>query len=151
MNKNPVLTVLLAWLLPGAGHWYLGQRVRGVIFCLLLAAVFTLGVVMTQGGCIDAKPTGMAEWAYHTLSRNYDAAKNVDVGRHPLAFLLQMFLSLPALVAWIVTSGASEPAASKLNDFGMLLTLVAGALNVLLIADALYRTSPDEARDEEID
>jgi len=126
MNKNPVLTVLLAWLLPGAGHWYLGQRVRGAIFCLLLAAVFTFGVVMTQGGCLS-------------------------VQRHPYALILQAFDGAVAGLAFVLVGESPEPAASKLNDFGMLLTLVAGALNVLLIADALYRTSPDEARDEEID
>jgi hypothetical protein len=126
MNKNPVLTVLLAWLLPGAGHWYLGQRVRGAIFCLLLAAVFTLGVVMTGGGCLS-------------------------VQRHPYALALQACDGAVAGLAFVFVGESPEPAASKLNDFGMLLTLVAGALNVLLIADALYRTSPDEARDEEID
>jgi hypothetical protein len=47
-----------------------------------------------------------------------------------------------AFGALILTWGEPEPPASKLNDFGMLLTLVAGALNVLLIADALYRSGP---------
>ncbi len=151
MNKNPSLAVLLAWLLPGAGHWYLGHRVRGAICCVLLLATFTIGVILTDGSCIDAKPAGMAEKTFLTLTQGYAAAKGVNPGRHPFAFLLQTFLGLPALVTWIATSGALEPPASKLNDFGMLLTLVAAALNVLLIADALYRTSPSEARDEDID
>ena len=126
MNKNPALTVLLAWLLPGAGHWYLGHRVRGVILCFLLVTIFTLGVLLTSGGC-------------------------VNIQRHPYAFALQVFNGPMTGVAAVLSVGLPELPASKLNDFGMLLTLVAGALNVLLIADALYRTSPNEARDDDID
>lgn len=126
MNKNPALTVLLAWLLPGAGHWYLGHRVRGVIFCFVLVATFTLGVLLTEGGC-------------------------VNVQRHPYAIGLQVFSGAVTGVAVVLGAGSPELPASKLNDFGMLLTLVAGALNALLIADALYRTGPSEARDDEID
>ena len=126
MNKNPVPTVLLAWLLPGAGHWYLGHRVRGAVLCFLIVTTFTLGVLLTEGGC-------------------------VSVGRHPYAFALQIFNGAITGVTALLTAGSSELPASKLNDFGMLLTLVAGALNVLLIADALYRTGPSEVKDEDID
>jgi hypothetical protein len=34
---------LLAWLLPGAGHWYLGRRRRAVLFFLLIRLSFGLG------------------------------------------------------------------------------------------------------------
>lgn len=123
MNKSSVLAVLFAWLLPGAGHWYIGQRGKAVVFCFLLVTMFTLGVLLTQGG-------------------------GVDTGRHLYAFLLQAFAGIPAVVTLVLTAGALEPPASKLSDFGMLLTLVAGALNILLIADALFRwVSEPERRD----
>ena len=118
MKKDPVLTVFLAWILPGAGHWYVGQRWKAVLFCFFVVLLFTLGVLLTDGGC-------------------------VDLTRHRYAAILQAADGIPMLIAAIATKGASEPAASKTNDFGMLLTLVAGALNVLIISDALYRTSPD--------
>ena len=121
MKKPPALVLLLAWLLPGAGHWYAGQRAKAVVFCSLLVGLFTLGVLLTGGGCIDLE-------------------------RHPWAFALQAFDGLVALAALVLTAGAPELPASKLNDLGMLLTLVAGALNVLLIADALYRTGPPPER-----
>jgi hypothetical protein len=89
-------------------------------------ATFTLGVVLTSGG-------------------------GVNVQRHEYAFALQVFNGAAAGVAAVACANLPELSASKLNDFGMLLTLVAGALNVLLIADALYRTGPSEARDEDID
>ncbi len=123
MNKSPALAVLFAWLLPGGGHWYVGQRVKGVIFCFLLVALFTLGVLLTDGGC-------------------------VDLGRHPYALMLQMFEGLVAGAAVVLSYGSPELPASRMSDFGMLLTLVAGALNVLLIADAFYRSGAGETQDE---
>jgi len=122
MKKSPALALLLAWLLPGAGHWYVGQRVKGVVFCFLLIVLFATGMLLTEGGCID-------------------------LGRHPWAFALQVFEGAVSGVALLSTWGAPEVPASKLSDLGMLLTLVAGALNVLLMADALYRAGPAPTED----
>ena len=120
MRKNPVLVVLLAWLVPGAGHWYIGQREKAVVFCALLVGLFTAGVVLTEGGCVSLQ-------------------------RHPYAFILQAFEGVAAGAALLITRHLPEFPASKQADLGMLLTLVGGALNVLLIGDALYRSGPVEA------
>jgi len=123
--KRSLLAVLFAWLLPGAGHWYVGQRAKGVLFCFFLIALFALGVLLTNGA-------------------------GVDVHHHPYALVLQACTGTPALVALVLTDDARQLSPSKINDFGLLCTLIAGALNVLLIADLLYRTGPptkDEAHD----
>ncbi len=121
MTKAPFLVLVFAWILPGGGHWYVGQRVKGVIFCFIIVFMFVLGVLLTEGGC-------------------------VNIGRHPYAFVLQAFQGGTALAALVLTAGAVESPASRLSDFGMLLTLVAGALNVLLMADALYRARPESGK-----
>ncbi len=126
MSKNPVAVVVLGWLLPGAGHWALGQRVKAVVFCFLIIAVFALGALLTDGGCLS-------------------------VGRHPYAAILQAATGVPAGVGLLLSAKAVEPPASRMSDFGMLLTLVAGALNVLLMADALYRTESADTREKELD
>ncbi len=36
---NPQLAAVLAWLLPGAGHFYLGRRSRRAAYLLLVTAV----------------------------------------------------------------------------------------------------------------
>ena len=109
--------MLLAWLLPGAGHWYVGQRAKGAIFCFLLVGLFALGALLTNGGCIS-------------------------LDRHPYALLLQGCEGLVAGAALALSAGSPEFPASRLGDLGMLLTLVGGALNVLLAADAMYRAAP---------
>lgn len=38
--------VLLAWLMPGLGHWVLGERVRAVIFFVVINATFWGGVAI---------------------------------------------------------------------------------------------------------
>ncbi len=119
MKRRYAVTVLLAWLVPGMGHWYIGQRVKGAAFFFLVTVTFATGVLITQGGC-------------------------VDLGRHPYAFILQASNGLVALAALVLTWGSHEFPASTLGDLGMLYTLVAGALNVLLIGDALYRAGPTE-------
>lgn len=45
-RKHLALACALAWVLPGAGHWYLGRRTRaGVFFCLVTVS-FILGAVL---------------------------------------------------------------------------------------------------------
>jgi hypothetical protein len=132
--KKPALALLLAWLLPGAGHWYVGQRGKAVVFCFVLLALFLAGVLITEGGCVDFRFGGVIG--------SVTGRAEADWGRHPYAFLLQGCAGGPAIVALAATSGRPEYPASKLGDLGMLLTLIAGALNVLLVADALYRSRP---------
>jgi hypothetical protein len=40
---NPQLAAVLAWLVPGAGHVYLGRRARGAAYLLLVAASLVIG------------------------------------------------------------------------------------------------------------
>lgn len=42
----PILLVLLAWVLPGLGHFLLGRRVRSAAFFLLIVFSATVGVVV---------------------------------------------------------------------------------------------------------
>lgn len=45
-RKTLALACALAWVIPGAGHWYLGRRARaGVFFCLVMLS-FVLGAVL---------------------------------------------------------------------------------------------------------
>ncbi|MDY6914418.1 MAG: DUF6677 family protein [Planctomycetota bacterium] len=42
----PFLALLLAWLVPGAGHMYIGRFRRGVIIFVLIGATFWAGVAI---------------------------------------------------------------------------------------------------------
>ena len=47
---SALLATVLAWLVPGAGHFYLGRRVRGVIIFVVIGATFWGG--MAVGGVL---------------------------------------------------------------------------------------------------
>ena len=56
----PLLAGVLAWLIPGAGHVYLGRAVRGVILCLCINALFWTGVAV--GGVFTVEPVTQRWW-----------------------------------------------------------------------------------------
>ncbi len=105
---------LLAWLVPGAGHLYLGRRGKGLVFLFCLGALFVLGVAMQSR---------------LQLHIGFD---------DPLAFvvsLAQMALGGPYLVARLLGFGEGQVTAVT-YEYGVTFTAVAGLLNVLVMLDA---------------
>ena len=43
----PPLVALAGWLVPGAGYWLIGHRVRAVTVGVTILAVFTLGILIS--------------------------------------------------------------------------------------------------------
>ncbi len=43
---NAVVAAILAWLIPGAGHFYLGRRGRAVLFLILIVTAVVVGVLL---------------------------------------------------------------------------------------------------------
>jgi hypothetical protein len=50
-----LLALALAWIVPGAGHIYLGRRARGLIILVTLAATFWAGVAVGGVMTVDAR------------------------------------------------------------------------------------------------
>jgi len=122
-QKNPALpkeeiafVTVLAWFVPGAGHWRLGYRMKAVVYGLTVQVLLLLGAVLGN-------------------------FSNVSSRHHPFSFILQVFAGVVSLALSMITSTAIEytPDPTRVGDIGMTLTLIAGALNVLLIADAFDR------------
>lgn len=54
-NKpNAFVALVLAWLIPGAGHVYMGRSVRGIIIFVTIAATFWTGVGIGGVLAVDA-------------------------------------------------------------------------------------------------
>lgn len=45
-KNNAPFAALLAWLIPGAGHFYLGRRGRAVLFLILILTAVVVGVAL---------------------------------------------------------------------------------------------------------
>ena len=121
-DRDPGKALLLSWLLPGAGHWYIARRSRALLYGVAVIGVFAIGLVM--GGL-----------------------STVSVDGHKWAFLLQVFngpitlvtalLHHPA-VAKVLSLEIGPPNPSRMADLGLTCTLVSAAFNVLVMADAYY-------------
>jgi hypothetical protein len=116
---KPVIKVLiLAWLLPGGGHIYIGRRGKGVLFLLCLSFLFIVG--LTLKGVIFT-PGGEDTQSY--LISLFGTAGDLGLGLYYLLSLL--FYPIEGEIV------------SPHYEIGMLYTLTAGVINYLLIVDAL--------------
>lgn len=130
---NSVLAMLLAWIIPGAGHIFLGRWVRGVIIFITIGATFWSGVALGGVMTVDQRN---AKWWF---------VAQMLTGVHGLTGFYnqkQVYQALPP-----VTSEADQDAV--LQEKGIALadnptdaiarayTGIAGMLNVLCILDAL--------------
>ena len=64
--KSPVVTVLLAWLLPGAGHYWLGRKNRGVIVFATVLLCFLVGVAMNGPFFSPSRPATFCRGSSNT-------------------------------------------------------------------------------------
>lgn len=121
------LAGFLAWIIPGLGHFFLGDRRRGLIFLVTISATFWTGVVI--GG----------------------AGATVNPGERKLWFVAQLLTGGNSLAAYTihrsVVAGLPSGQAVQLGhwlstDVGVHYTGVAGLLNLLVILDAIIRADP---------
>ena len=108
-----VLICLAGWALPGAAHFWLGRRRKGLFFLVVLPLMFALGILL-QGRLFPFE-----------LSQPL-------VG---LAAAADLAIGLPYLVATSLGYGAGRVVAVT-YEYGNTFLIVAGLLNVLVILDA---------------
>jgi hypothetical protein len=109
---------LLAWLLPGAGHFYLKRTTKGFVFLGAIGALFLLGV------------------AWDARLAHLDALTGIL--EDPLAILrglAQMATGVPYLAARLLGYDAGL-VTSVTHEYGNTCTEVGGLLNILVILDA---------------
>ncbi len=128
-DLNPVIRVpivgLLAWIVPGLGHFFIGERVRGLIYLVTITVTFWGGVAI--GGVCD------------TVNRQERTAW----------FMAQSCTGVYALTAhfWGQHLGRGDkdklPPECRAHwmsaETGVVYAGVAGLLNILVILDALAR------------
>jgi hypothetical protein len=112
-GANPVLVGLLAWVIPGAGHLWAGQRGKGLVFLVVLPLMFAIGLAL-QGRIFPFEP-GQPLVA--------------------LAAVADLGIGLPYLVARAIGQGAGNVIAVT-YEYGNTFVIVAGLLNLLVVCDA---------------
>lgn len=114
--RKALTASFIGWILPGAGHWYLGKRGRASVFLTVVVLLLVLGICM-DGQIYRAKKD-------QPLSV---LAAFASMGNGPAHFVLRQS-------GW--TSEGRGDNRSPFYEFGNTFILVAGLLNMLIILDA---------------
>ena len=114
MSRRTVTAMVFAFLVPGAGHLYLGKRARAVTFFVIVVLMFTLGLA------IDGD--------LYTLGRSGGALLRI------LASLGSMGAGILYFIA--VGMGAHGDVTSITYEHGTAFTITAGLMNLLLVLDS---------------
>ena len=107
------LVYLLGWLIPGGGHLWLGRTVKGIVFLVMLPAMFVIGLAL-DGRLFPFTPGDPLV---------------------ALASVANLGSGLPYFIAQALGFGAGRALAAT-YEFGNAFLITAGLLNALVIIDA---------------
>jgi hypothetical protein len=113
-RRSPVIAMILAWLVPGLGHFYLGRRRTAIAFAVLVALTFLAGLSF-QG-------------------RLY----TIEDGQ-PLTILATFAVYGAGLLNLLARGLLENPGGTILAptfEYGCAYLLTAGLMNLLLVLDA---------------
>jgi hypothetical protein len=114
MKGRTFLAILLAYLIPGAGHLYLGRRARGITFFCIVALMFVIGIT------IDGD--------LYTIGHS---------GGSVLRLLAALGSLGAGVIYWIAAwMGVHGDVTSITFEYGTAFTITAGLMNLLLVLDA---------------
>lgn len=107
-----VLLCVAAWIVPGAGHFWLGRRQKAIVFLLALLAMFAFGLYL-DGRIFPFEPSEPLV---------------------ALAAIANVGLGGPWLAARLLDAGGGT-VTSVTYEYGNCFLIVAGLLNFLVILD----------------
>ncbi len=118
-SPSPMGAALLSWLVPGSGHWRLGQKDKGVLMGAAVAVMFGLGLWLSNGNAVD-RPMFSAWWIGEVLFGG------------------------GAAFAALVTAPLEQGYPPRFIDHGVAMCTVAGFMNLVVMIDA-YTLSEQRA------
>lgn len=136
--RNRELAAFLAWLLPGAGHFYQRRYLKSAIFFIAIMSTFGLGMLVGGGRCVYA--------SWNQVEKRWQFALQAGIGMPAMPAAYQAYRlskgQLPSMGGFMAPP-ASLGVLSDWNhetssgfDMGTLYTMIAGLLNILVIFDA---------------
>lgn len=110
---HPLIICLVSWLVPGAGHLWLGRRQKGLVFLVALPAMFAVGL------WLDGR---LFPFELSQPLVALEAFANLGMG-------------LPYLIASVLSWGQGIVTAAS-YEYGNAFLVVSGLLNMLIVIDA---------------
>ena len=93
--KSPVVAGLLAFVMPGAGHWYQGRRFKATIFSVCILTVFLWGMLLG-----NLQPV-YSQVAHTARATSVQMEKGRPTSRMTFGYYAQLLVGGPALPALI--------------------------------------------------
>jgi hypothetical protein len=142
--RNRNIAALLAWMVPGAGHFYQRRYAKGVLFTVCILSTWIVGLVVGSSRVVYASwqpndrrwqfifQAGVGLPAFPAVAQAYGS----NGGKDPLFGL--KYMVPPGKVdpenADLLADWHSE--LGHMYEMGSLYTMIAGLLNILAIYDA---------------
>jgi hypothetical protein len=104
---------VLAWLVPGAGHFALNEKKRAAVIFAAIVLTFCAGLYIGSIGVID--PVNAKPW-----------------------YVAQLMNSPAVAILGYLTRTGNYPVYGRPNEIGQIYTGIAGLLNLLCIVNAVY-------------
>jgi hypothetical protein len=115
----------LAWLVPGAGHFALDEKKRGIVIFVVIALTFIVGLYVGSIGVVD--PVNAKPWYAAQLMNSPGV---LILGGHVADTYRTAREKGDPQLAYLVYGRAGE--------VGQIYTSIAGLLNLLCIVNAIY-------------
>ena len=124
-KPSPAAVALCGWLIPGAGYFLIGERVRAAIIAPVVLALFIMGALIGGIKVVEA-PTGFTVAAI--LDRPW--------------FIGQVLIGPASVAAAVVSNHIDDEqvSTSRSWEIGTLYTAIAGMLNLLVVIDATHKS-----------
>jgi len=151
--KDPVVAGVLAWLLPGLGHFYQRRYAKGVLYLVCILGTFVYGCYL--GSSRQMGPVRVVYFSFRSGDERLPYLCQIGIGLPALPALVQAnrvfsgkeplldgFMAPPRLEADLVDEPAHRTVAdlnknlARYYELGTVYTMIAGLLNVLAIYDA---------------
>ncbi|MCL4197800.1 MAG: hypothetical protein KJZ69_09945 [Phycisphaerales bacterium] len=118
---------ILAWIVPGLGHWFLGHRRRARLIAAGIAILYFGGLLLGGLGVIDRQQKPL--WFYGQLL--VGPATPIINAWHAAHYP-------PKDPTYSVNHAYARPSFSHSHEIPTLFTTVAGMLNLLAILDVIF-------------
>ncbi|MBI2923677.1 MAG: hypothetical protein HYY18_21685 [Planctomycetes bacterium] len=119
-HRDPSIALVLAWLVPGLGHLYLGKPKKALFFFLTLSLVYLAGFVL-------------ADFRFVRFDDN------------PFYYVGRWGSGLTWVATWLTTNNPPRGTTPlELYEPGLLYMCSAGLLNVVLVLNILSGTHASE-------
>jgi hypothetical protein len=136
--RDPSFAALLAWLLPGTGHFYQRRYAKGILFFVCILSTYFFGLALGEGKVVYA--------SWNQVDRRWQYPLQLGVGLPAAPAIVQSMVARrgnPPLLGGVMAPPIHSDQLSewhrRLNirfELGTLYTMIAGLLNILAIWDA---------------